>query len=52
MGNDVAAAAHAAEALKREPKFSIAVYLATQHYKREVDRKRHDAGLVKAGLTA
>lgn len=52
MGNDVAAAAHAAEALKREPKFSIAVYLATQHYKREVDRKRHEAGLVKAGLTA
>jgi adenylate cyclase len=52
MGNDVAAAAHAAEALKREPKFSIAVYLSTQHYKREVDRKRHDAGLVKAGLTA
>ncbi len=52
MGNDVAAAAHAAEALKREPKFSIAVYLATQHYKRQVDRKRHEAGLVKAGLTA
>jgi adenylate cyclase len=52
MGNDVAAAAHAAEALKREPKFSIAVYLSTQHYKREVDRKRHEAGLVKAGLTA
>jgi adenylate cyclase len=52
MGNGVAAAAHAAEVLKREPKFSIAVYLATQHYKREVDRKRHEAGLVKAGLTA
>lgn len=52
MGNHVAAAAHAAEALKREPKFSIAVYLATQHYKRRVDRKRHEAGLVKAGLTA
>lgn len=52
MGNHVAAAAHAAEALKREPKFSIAVYLSTQHYKREVDRKRHEAGLVKAGLTA
>jgi adenylate cyclase len=52
MGNEVAAAAHATEVLKREPKFSIAVYLATQHYKREVDRKRHEAGLVKAGLTA
>jgi len=50
MGNAVAAAAHAAEVLKREPKFSVAVYLATQHYKREVDRKRHEAGLLKAGL--
>jgi adenylate cyclase len=52
MGNSVAATAHAAEVLKREPKFSIAVYLGTQHYKREVDRKRHEAGLVTAGLPA
>jgi adenylate cyclase len=52
MGNAVAAAAHAAEVLKREPKFSVAVYLATQHYKREVDRRRHEAGLLKAGLPA
>jgi adenylate cyclase len=50
MGNVVAAAAHAAEVLKREPKFSVAVYLATQHYKREVDRRRHEAGLLSAGL--
>jgi adenylate cyclase len=50
MGNGVAAAAHAAETLKREPKFSVAAYLATQHYKREVDRQRHEAGLLKAGL--
>jgi adenylate cyclase len=50
MGNAVAAAAHAAEVLKREPKFSVAVHLATQHYKREVDRKRHEAGLLMAGL--
>src|ERR1700732_151098 len=50
MGNAVAAAAHAAETLKREPKFSVAIYLATQHYKREVDRQRHEAGLFKAGL--
>src|SRR6478609_7153048 len=34
MGNAVAAAAHAAEVLKRAPQFSTAVYLATQHYKR------------------
>jgi adenylate cyclase len=52
MGNNVAAAAHAAETLKREPKFSVAAYLATQHYKREADRQRHEAGLLKAGLPA
>ncbi|HLX15385.1 MAG TPA: adenylate/guanylate cyclase domain-containing protein [Bradyrhizobium sp.] len=52
MGSAVAAAAHAAEVLKREPKFSVAVYLATLHYKRDVDRQRHEAGLLKAGLPA
>lgn len=52
MGNAVAAAAHAAEVVKREPKFSAATYLTTQHYKREVDRERHEAGLLKAGLPA
>ena len=52
MGSAVAAAAHASEVLKREPKFSVAVYLATQHYKRDVDRRRHEAGLLKAGLPA
>ena len=50
MGNAVAAAAHAAEVLKREPKFSVAVHLATQHYKRDVDRQRHEDGLLEAGL--
>jgi len=50
MGNTVAAAAHAAEVLKLEPQFSVAVYLATQRYKREVDRQRQEAGLLKAGL--
>jgi adenylate cyclase len=52
MGNGVAAAAHAAEVLKREPTFSVGAYLGTQHYKREVDRKRHEAGLLMAGLPA
>ncbi|MFL6819957.1 MAG: adenylate/guanylate cyclase domain-containing protein [Bradyrhizobium sp.] len=52
MGNGIAAAAHAAEVLKREPKFSVAIYLNTQHYKRETDRKRHEAGLIVAGLPA
>jgi adenylate cyclase len=50
MGNAVAAAAHAAEVLKRDPRFSVAVYLATQHYKHEGDRIRHEAGLRSAGL--
>jgi adenylate cyclase len=52
MGNAVAAAAHAAEVLKSEPKFSTAAYLETQHYKLAVDRQRHEAGLLKAGLPA
>jgi adenylate cyclase len=52
MGNAVAATAHAAEVIKREPAFSVATYLATQHYKREMDRRRHGDGLLKAGLPA
>ena len=52
MGNSVAAAAHAAEVVKLEPGFSVATYLATQHYKQEADRSRHEAGLLKAGLPA
>ena len=52
MGNAVAAGAHASEVLKRHPQFSVAAYLATQHYRREVDRQRHEAGLFKSGLPA
>ncbi|KWV44422.1 guanylyl cyclase [Bradyrhizobium macuxiense] len=52
MGDTVAAGAHAAEVLKREPTFSVAGHLATQHYKRERDRARYEAGLLKAGLPA
>jgi adenylate cyclase len=52
MGDAVAAAAHAAEVLKLEPSFSVATYLATQHYKHDADRRRHEAGLLKAGLPA
>jgi len=52
MGNAIAAAAHAAEVLKREPSFSVAAYLATQHYKLDSDRQRHEAGLLGAGLPA
>jgi adenylate cyclase len=50
MGDAVAAAAHAAEVMKLEPTFSVAAYLSTQHYKHEVDRARHKAGLLKADL--
>jgi hypothetical protein len=28
----------------------VAVYLSTQRYKRDVDRKRHEAGLLLGGL--
>ena len=52
MGNAVAAGAHAAEVLKREPAFSVANHLSTQHYKRDVDRQRYEAGLRGAGLPA
>jgi adenylate cyclase len=52
MGNAVAASAHAAEVLKREPAFSVAGHLTTQHYKREADRLRYQTGLLKAGLPA
>ncbi|MCA1528933.1 adenylate/guanylate cyclase domain-containing protein [Bradyrhizobium yuanmingense] len=52
MKNAIAAGAHAAEVLKREPGFSVAAYLATLHYKREPDRQRHEAGLIAAGLPA
>jgi adenylate cyclase len=52
MGNAVASAAHAAEVLRRDPGFSVAACIATQHYKREADRQRHEAGLLKAGLPA
>ena len=52
MGNSVAAAAHMTEVLRREPKFSVATHLATQHYKHDADRKRYETGLLKAGLPA
>ena len=52
MGDAVAASAHAAEVLKREPAFRVADHLTTQHYKREADRLRYETGLLKAGLPA
>jgi adenylate cyclase len=52
MGNAAAATAQASEVLQRETKFSVADFLTTQHYKHEADRKRLEAGLLKAGLPA
>jgi adenylate cyclase len=52
MGNPVAAGAHAAEVVKRDPKFSVAAYLTTQHYRHEADRVRVEIGLLGAGLPA
>jgi adenylate cyclase len=52
MGNATAAAAHAQEALKRQPEFSVQSYLDTLHYKRESDREHHRESLLKAGLPA
>jgi adenylate cyclase len=50
MGDGTAAAAHAAEVLRREPGFSVERYLATLHYAREENREHHREGLLKAGL--
>jgi adenylate cyclase len=50
MGNETAARAHAAEVLKREPKFSGRAFLRTLHYKYDADREHCLEGLLKAGL--
>jgi adenylate cyclase len=52
MGDATAAAAHAAQVLKRAPDFSAQVYLDTLHYKHASDREHHREGLLKAGLPA
>jgi adenylate cyclase len=52
MGDKTAAAAHAQEVLKQEPKFSIRRHLATLHYQQASDRDHLREGLVKAGLPA
>jgi adenylate cyclase len=52
LGDNTAAAAHAAETLRRAPDFSADAYLATLHYNRADDRQHHREGLLKAGLPA
>ena len=51
MGDATAAKAHAEEALRRAPDFSVQAYLETLHYKQASDREHHREGLLKAGLT-
>ncbi len=52
LGNETAAASHAAEVAKREPSFNVETYLATLHYRQPGDREHHRAALLKAGLPA
>ena len=52
LGETEAAAAYAGEITRRDPGFSVAGYLATQHYQRDADREHHRAALLKAGLPA
>jgi adenylate cyclase len=50
MGDRTAAAAHAAQVVRREPEFCVERYLATLHYAQEVDREHHREALLKGGL--
>ena len=50
LGNRTAAAAHAREALRLEPTFTVRTFLETLHYRRPSDNERLREGLVKAGL--
>jgi adenylate cyclase len=52
LGNATAAAAHTAEALKRQPTFTVAGYVATLHFKQPSDTEHVREGLTKAGLPA
>jgi len=52
LGDAAAATGAVHEVLQRAPDFSIARFIATQHYKQESDREHHRAALVKAQLPA
>jgi adenylate cyclase len=51
-GDTAAAQGLAQELLKRAPDFSVARYIATQHYQNDSDRVHHAGALIKAGLPA
>ncbi|HUL05582.1 MAG TPA: adenylate/guanylate cyclase domain-containing protein [Candidatus Acidoferrum sp.] len=50
LGNDETARRHVREAQKLQPDLRVETYLATLHYKRDVDREHCRQGLLKAGL--
>jgi adenylate cyclase len=50
LGDEAQARAHAREALRLNPAFSIASYLGQLRYRRDEDRDHHREGLAKAGL--
>ena len=52
LGDAAAAEGAAQQVLQRAPDFSIARFIATQHYKNESDREHHRVALVKAQLPA
>ena len=52
VGDAAAAKAQVREVLEREPKFSVAAYADTLHYKRRSDLDHHRESLLKAGLPA
>jgi len=52
LGDGGAAIVAVQEVLKRDPAFSAARFIATQHYKQEADRNHHRDALLAAGLPA
>ena len=52
LGDTAAARRYAAELRKRDAGFSVGVFLATLHYKRQEDIAHHHAALLAAGLPA
>jgi len=52
LGDTAAAEGAAQDVLRRAPDFSVARFIATQHYKQESDREHHRTALLNAQLPA
>jgi adenylate cyclase len=52
LGDDAAAKIAVQEVLQRDPNFSVARFIATQHHKHPADRDHHRDALLAAGLPA